>query len=283
MRGQSDHRPIAVFDSGVGGLSVVRALHGHLPDEPIVYLGDTARVPYGCKSPATVRRFVLEVGHFLARFHPKLMVVACNTATATALDALRRTFPVPCVGVIDPGSRAVLEASGGGPIGLVATETTLRTGAYRRRLHQLAPDVHLYEHACPLLVPLVEDGRTSDDPIVRLACAEYFGPLASTDVRAVLLGCTHYPLLRNAIARCLCPNVTIVDSAGATAAQVAELVERMGVRACPADASSRYFVTDNAARFGRIGRRFLGRPLDSVEEVELAELPSAPSRTPRAA
>jgi len=283
MRVISANRPIAVFDSGVGGLSVVRALRRHLPAESILYLGDTARVPYGSKSPTTVARFVAEVGTFLARFDPKLMVAACNTASATGLRALGRVFAGPCVGVIEPGARAALEAARGRPIGLVATETTLATGAYRGHIRRIEPAARLVEHACPLFVPLVEDGRSSDDPVVRLVCEEYIGRFRDTDVAVLLLGCTHYPLLEKAIAQCLRPDVRIVDSAGATAAHVAALLDRVGLRAAPGTGSSRYFVTDNAARFRAIGRRFLGEPLTHVEEIDLAELTHPQPGTSRAA
>ncbi|MBE3068930.1 MAG: glutamate racemase, partial [Planctomycetes bacterium] len=214
-------RPIGIFDSGLGGLTVVRAIRRRLPAEAIVYFGDTARVPYGIKSGRTVARFAAEDCEFLLRHDPKCIVAACNTASAAAIPALQKRFDVPICGVIEPGATAAVRAAGGRPIGILATEGTIASGAYRRAIHARLPGAVLVEKACPLLVPLVEEGRTPADPIVRAVLAEYLGPMRAAGVGTVVLWCTHYPLVRDAIAEVLGPGVTLVDSATAVAEDVA--------------------------------------------------------------
>jgi len=275
-------RPIGIFDSGLGGLTVVRAVRRRLPAESIVYFGDTARVPYGIKSGQTITRFAEEDGAFLSRFDPKFIVVACNTASATAIPSLSGRFRQPVCGVIEPGARVAVAAARGRPIGVIGTEATINSGAYRIAIHRHLPGAWIVEKACPLLVPLVEEGRPPDDPIVRAVLAEYLGPMCEAGVGSIVLGCTHYPLLRDAIARAVGPDVALVDSADAVAEEVAARLAAEGLqepvaganRSADADLSEatdlptlRMFVSDNPDRFRRIGCRFLGTEISEVSLV----------------
>jgi len=269
-------RPIGIFDSGLGGLTVVRAVRRRLPAERIVYFGDTARVPYGIKSARTVTRFAAEACGLLARHEPKCLVAACNTASATAMPALADGFDVPILGVIEPGVEAALSACPNGPIGVIATEATVASEAYRRAIRRHAPDVRVLERACPLLVPIVEEGRAPDDPVVRAVLAEYLAPLAEAGVGAVVLGCTHYPLLKGAMAAVLGPDVPLVDSAEAVAERVADRLGADGLLAEGRDGDWQFFVSDNPDRFREVGGRFLGAPADPVTLVSVEALSAGP-------
>lgn len=261
--------PIAVFDSGLGGLSVVRHLRQLLPGEHIVYFGDTARVPYGSKSRQTVVTFALESARFLMQFEPKLVVAACNTASALALDALRDQLPVPVVDVVAPGARAAGEHAAHGAIGIIGTEATIGSGAYPAALRAIAPGVEVVSKACPLFVALVEEGRNQHEPIVSAVIADYLGEIRARGIRALVLGCTHYPLLRDAIAAFLGPAVYIVDSGRETSLAVRAALEAGGDLCPTAQAGSlTCYVSDNPARFKRVGSRFLGHELETVEFVE---------------
>lgn len=268
-----DNRPIGVFDSGLGGLSVVRRLRQQLPGESVVYFGDTARVPYGTKSRETVIRFALQDARFLLRFDPKLIVVACNTASAVALPALRDALDVPVVGVVEAGARAAVEHAGGGPVGVIGTEATIRSGSYVAAIRRLDARLEVVARPCPLLVPLVEEGRTPDDAIVRLAVEEYLAPLHAAGVRAVVLACTHYPLLAPAIRVALGDTTHIVDCGEQTARDVARICRQSNALSeAAAPASMRCFVSDRPQRFAELGARFLGEPLVDVQLVPLDEI-----------
>lgn len=263
------HEPIAIFDSGIGGLSVVRQLRQLLPGEPLVYFGDTARVPYGSKTRQTVVNFSLDIARFLMQFEPKLMIVACNTASALALDDLQKELPIPVIGVVEPGAQAAVRSARGGDILVLGTEATISSGAYPRAISRLDASVKVISQACPLLVPLVEEGRAADDPIVNLTIRDYLRVIAGHHVTTAVLGCTHYPLLRDAIAAALGPDVTIIDSGRETSHVVRDRLTEMG-GLCRADQKGtlRCFVSDNVARFQRTGARFLHEPLEHVELVE---------------
>lgn len=262
-------RPIAVFDSGLGGLSVVRALRDLLPAEDLVYFGDTARVPYGIKSRRTVAQFALEDARFLLRYEPKLIVAACNTASALAMSELEAGLPLPVVGVVRPGARAAVRAARGRPIAIIGTEATIGSRAYESAIRRLDPAADVHALACPLFVPLVEEGRGCDDPIVRLTVATYLGPLGRLGLGAIVLGCTHYPLLRDAIAAQLGPAVAIVESGEETARAVRDVLEATGdLCSSSAPGTMQCFVSDNPARFRSIGSGFLGHELEHVELVE---------------
>jgi glutamate racemase len=265
--------PIAIFDSGVGGLTVAAAIAKRLPHERLVYLGDTARLPYGTKSAETVTRYAVQAARALMRFEPKLIVIACNTASAVALPVLTATYaPVPVVGVVEPGARAAVAASGGGAIAVIATEGTVKGGAYVRAIHALKPNVRVVQRACPLFVSLAEEGWT-DGPVPELAAERYlkdvFGGFDKPDT--LVLGCTHFPVLARAIAKSAGMNVTLVDSAATTAREVeATLTARKLRREGPAT-PPKFLATDAPERFARVGSLFFGQPI-APDQVELVDL-----------
>jgi glutamate racemase len=262
-------RPIGVFDSGIGGLTVVAALRALLPNESIFYLGDTARVPYGGKSPATVQRYSLEIAAMLIEQNAKTIVVGCNTASALALSRLEETLPVTVTGVILPGARAAIAKTQSGHIGVIGTRATIASGAYERALCSLNPDVRVTARACPLLVPLIEEGWL-ESPITDEIILQYLAPLMNDGVDTLVLGCTHYPLLRNAIARLAGDKIALVDSAQNCALAVRDLLERENLSA-PKSSSARLEIalTDPPDAFLRVAREAL--QLD-VGEVQVCTL-----------
>lgn len=260
-------RPIGVFDSGVGGLTVVRALMERLPFENIVYFGDTARVPYGVKSVATIETFTGQITDFLLARDVKLLIIACNTMAAVAQHVVKQRAAVPVLDVIDAGALAAARQSPSGNIGVIGTPTTINSNAYARRIHALAPGARVYSQACPLFVPLVEEGWL-DHPVTRLTAQEYLKPVLAEHVDTLVLGCTHYPLLKPLLRDVAGPGVQLVDSAITVAEQTARVLAEAGL-ANPGDVSAeaRYFVSDVPLRFQTIGERFLGRTLGPVELV----------------
>jgi len=259
-------RAIGIFDSGVGGLTVLREVNRILPDEQLIYFGDTARVPYGTKSPATVERYALEAAEFLVSKGVKLLVVACNTASAVALPALKSRFDVPVVGVIEPGARRAVAVTRNRHIGVIGTEGTVKSKAYVRALHQLDAGIQVSSVACPLFVPLAEEGWAEHE-VAHLAAREYLASLVAARVDTLVLGCTHYPLLKNTLADVLGSDVQLVDSAAETALTVAaqlkeHALERNGSGSAPA-----YYVSDVPTRFERVGSHFLGHSLGEVQQV----------------
>jgi glutamate racemase len=264
---------IGIFDSGIGGLTVARAIHELLPQEHTIYLGDTARVPYGPKSPATVRRYSHEILDWLLAQGVKAIVVACNTATAHALESLRAASPVPVIGVVEPGARAAIAATRTRNVAVIGTAGTVASGAYRRALLALDAGLTVTEQACPLFVPLVEEGWFAH-PATRLVADEYLAPVRAAHADALVLGCTHYPLLKPMLAEVLGPDVALIDSAEETARDVASALLAQGLeRAEDAPAVHRWVATDDVARFARVGTLFTGRPLEAVELVELGGSP----------
>lgn len=258
--------PIGVFDSGVGGLTVVAALQRLLPQESILYLGDTARLPYGTKSPQTVLAYSRKIVSFLVGRGVKAVVVACNTASAVTAGALEP--PVPLWGVLQPGARRAAALSRG-RVGVIATESTIGSDAYGKELRRLRPELEVVSQACPLLVPLVEEGW-HDDPVAREVARRYLEPVKASHVDTLVLGCTHYPLLRKAIAELMGEGVELVDSAEAVAAVVATDLERQGLLSDGESAPEHHFcVTDAGDRFARIGARFLGVESISLEWVDV--------------
>ncbi len=266
--------PIGVFDSGVGGLTVVKELVNRFPRESIVYFGDTARVPYGIKSKETVTRFAVEDMAFLMRSNPKLVVVACNTASANALGSLQKEFDCPIIDVVTPGASQACSETKTGRIGLIATEATVKSKAYEKEINGLDPDMRIFSRACPLLVPLVEEGRTADDPIVRAVVWEYLSEFEGLDLDTLILGCTHYPVIKDAIAQCM-SNVTIVDSASATAKAVSDNHADLLTNDEETSPARTFYVSDNPDRFREIGRRMTGLPLDDVRLVDLSDIVTA--------
>jgi glutamate racemase len=269
MRNGDATAPIGVFDSGIGGLTVVRELMRQLPDERIIYFGDTARVPYGPKSPDTVRRYAREIATWLQHQGVKSIVVACNTATAHALETLTHEFAFPVIGVVEPGARAAVRASHGGAIGVIGTAGTIGSGAYERAIRVLAPQARIAARACPLFVPLVEEGWLDRDA-TRLIADEYLAPLRQDHVETLVLGCTHYPLLKPLIADVMGCKVQLIDSAQETAAETARVLESKGLRTSVGLTGEHRFVASDAAeQFLRMGQRFLGTAIDRVETVTL--------------
>ena len=228
----SDARPIGVFDSGVGGLTVVKALRDLLPNESIFYLGDTARVPYGGKSAGTVERYSLEMAEMLVGEDVKAVVVACNSASSVALPKLEQTLSVPVIGVIKPGAQAAIAATRNRHVGVIGTRATIKSGAYERALRALEPKIDISTQACPLLVPLIEEGWL-EDKLTDNAIARYLEPLIGKGIDTLVLGCTHYPLLTGAIARVLKRQIMIVDSAQNCARAVEEMLDQQSLRAAP--------------------------------------------------
>ena len=266
-------RPIGVFDSGVGGLTVVRALMERLPHERIVYFGDTARVPYGVKSVGTIEQFTAQIVDFLLAQDVKMLIVACNTMAAVASHVVKERaalHDLPVLDVIEAGARAAVDASAGRAIGVIATPTTINSNAYARRMHALDDSVRVFSQACPLFVPLVEEGWL-DHPVTRLTAQEYLKPVLAEHVDTLVLGCTHYPLLKPLLREVAGPSVQLVDSAVTTAEQTARLLRELRL-ANPGNSGEgppdyRYVVTDVPLRFTTIGERFLGRALGRVDVV----------------
>ena len=262
--------PIGVFDSGLGGLTVVHALLERLPAESLVYVGDTARIPYGPKSPDTVRRYAKQIAEFLVEQGVKAIVVACNTATAHALDVLRETVSVPVIGVIAPGARAAARSSRGGPVGVIGTAGTIASGAYERAIHAENSSIEVHAVACPLFVPLVEEGWV-DHPATRLIAHEYLAPLRLAHVDTLVLGCTHYPLLAPTLQAEMGPDVRLIDSAAETAAATLQLLsERELLCALMHLPAHRFIASDAPERFLTLGRRFLGSTITNVEHIAFA-------------
>jgi glutamate racemase len=273
--------PLGIFDSGLGGLTVAAALREALPREHLIYLGDTARVPYGTRSPATIVRYARNNVAFLRKQGVKMVVVACNTVSAQGIDGLTDGGDLPVIGVIRPGARAAIEASAGGPIAVLGTPGTIRSGAYVQALHELDPDRTVVPLACPLFVPLVEEGWV-DHQVTTLVAREYLAPLRGTGVDTIILGCTHYPLLEKTIAavatEVLGHPVTLVDSAHAVARDVAALLTRMNLARREESAGDRRFcVTDAPDRVGDVASRFWG---DAVPRMEHVDVMNAPEKTP---
>lgn len=277
-----DPRSIGVFDSGIGGLTVVRALRHRMPNEDIIYFGDTARVPYGNKSTQTVTQFSQEICHFLMGFDPKVIVVACNTASAVALGDLTAQIPVPIHGVVEPGARAAVDAAAGGVIAVVATEATIHSDAYRRAIMQINSSQRVTQKACPLFVPLVEEGRSCDDPITLLSVRDYLTPVLKLGPKVIVLGCTHYPLLKRAFTQVAGEDVLLVDSGEQTAQTVADkLAARGALTDSTRPGKLSCYVSDNPQRFKEIGQRFFGHPITDVTWVPHEQLMTSHAAAPK--
>lgn len=262
-----DNRPIGVFDSGVGGLTVVKQLIKSLPWESIIYFGDTARIPYGNKSEETVQRFAVEDSFFLLDKNVKIVVVACNTSSSVALKFLKKILPVPVIGVIEPGARAAVQYSKNGRIGVIGTVATIRSNSYTREIHTITPDVHVFPQACPLFVPLVEEGWTEDEATYMIA-KRYLHGLQLNKIDTLILGCTHYPLLKNAIQKILGSGVHLIDSGVETAGVVEKILRENNLMADKDQIPQNYFyLSDIPYKFQEIAERFLERTIPHVETV----------------
>jgi glutamate racemase len=278
----SPSSPIVVIDSGLGGLTVVRAVREALPDEDILYFGDTARLPYGSKTAGTVTTFVQQIISYLSSFDPKHIVIACNTATALSLSAIRPMFPgLSMSGVIEPGAKAAVAAAGSKMIpiiGVIATEATIRSRAYERAICHRRNHARLLLKPTPLLVPIIEEGRRDKDPLLRLALEQYLRPLIEKRIEVLVLGCTHYPILRKLITEIVGPAVKVIDSAEQCAQDVAHRLAAKGLVRHPdghgeqGRGALRTFVTDDPIRFKKLASRFLGTEVELPTWVSPDEL-----------
>jgi len=268
MKDKSE-RAIGVFDSGIGGLTVFRALMEHAPFENITYFGDTARVPYGIKSVETITQYAREITTFLLSKEVKLLIVACNTMAAVAIDAIKELSPVPVLDVIDAGALMAATRSRSRRIGVIGTPTTVNSNAYTRAIYQHDAGSYVFSQACPLFVPLVEEGWL-EHPVTRLTAQEYLKPVKAEHIDTLVLGCTHYPLLKPLIQEIMGPDVMLIDSAEAMADIAATLLKESRMENPSRQPPEyRYYVTDVPYRFQTIGEHFLGRSLSHVEVVKL--------------
>ena len=263
------NRPIGIFDSGLGGLTVVSAVRDLLPHESIIYFGDTARVPYGPKSKEAVTGYARQIAAFLLSYDVKMIVIACNTASAYALKTLQKSVAVPVVGVIEPGARYAASISHSKRIGVIGTEGTIRSLSYTAAISRFDKRAEVFTRACPLFVPLVEEGWL-DHPVTRLVAREYLSLFAHHNIDTLVLGCTHYPLLKPVIAKIVGKSVRLVDSAEATARQVSDiLIENNIVSGRRQAGSYTFYSSDAPQKFQELGERFLGRPMSGVKKIIL--------------
>lgn len=260
--------PIGVFDSGIGGLTVVRALRARLPQEHILYFGDTARVPYGVKSPETIAQFATQITEFLLEQRVKLLIVACNTMAAVASHGIRALSPVPVLDVLEAGAQAAVGATRSRRVGVIGTLATVTSRAYEQAIRDRDGAIETHAQACPLFVPLIEEGWL-DHPVTRLTAQEYLAPLLQRRIDTLVLGCTHYPLLAPLIREIAGPEVCMVDSAETVAEQAAARLAEGGIEnRDPGPATLRFFVTDVPQRFREVGERFLGAGFAHVHVVK---------------
>ncbi len=266
----NNHRPIGIFDSGVGGLTVLKAIEQILPFEKLLYLGDTAQAPYGPRSPEKITQLSIQNTLFLQKFKIKLLVVACNTASAFALQTLKLRFKsFPVVDVISPGSKFALAKTQNFRIGIIGTIGTISSQAYPRTLHQLSNKIKIFQKSCPLFVPLVEEGWLNH-PVTRLVAKDYIRGLKKTKIDTLIMGCTHYPLLKQAIRGVLGSKVHLVDSASATAQEIKSILRQLNLLSSETrKMSADYFVTDHPDRFIRVGSIFLGKKIKHVDKIRL--------------
>ncbi len=262
------NRPIGIFDSGIGGLTVVKELKKQLPNEQLIYFGDTARIPYGTKSKELIRQFAVEDAQFLMQFDIKLLIVACNTASSLAIDTLREHFSLPIVGVVKPGARAAAEKSKNKRIGVIGTPSTINSGAFAEEIKKQIKTNDIYSQACPMLVPLVEEGWL-DGEITRLTLEKYLKNLINKDVDTLILGCTHYPLLKSSIEKVTQRRMALIDSGLETAKRVKEILLKENLANDGAkESDDLYFVSDNPQKFQKIGSMFLGKELENVRRID---------------
>lgn len=263
----SNSRPIGVFDSGIGGLTVVRALNHRLPHENIIYFGDTARVPYGPKSSLVVREYAAQDTDVLLEHNVKMIVIACNTVSALALDVVQKRAKVPVVGVISPGAEAAVQATTKKRVGVIGTVGTINSNAYTNALRQIDPSIQAFSQACPLFVPLAEEGWT-DHKATELIAKEYLFPLTLEKIDTLILGCTHYPILKDVISKVLHHNVSLIDSGEATAQAVARLLDELNIsNTSKLKPNLQFTVSDVPHKFTEVGERFLGQKLGRVHRV----------------
>ncbi len=265
MQRVSAEMPIGIFDSGIGGLTVMKEITRLLPEEDIIYLGDTARVPYGIRSPETVRKYSLENAYFLMSRGIKILVIACNTSSSVSLDLLSEKLPVPVTGVVGPGARAAASATKLKRVAVIGTETTINSRAYERAIKEIDDSISVTGVACPLFVPLIEEGWTEGE-VVRLTAEKYLSPVRYNGVDCLVLGCTHYPIIKDVIEDAV--KIRLIDSAAETAKEVRRVLKDAGMlRRSRADVSREFFVTDSPGKFVSAGERFLGRKILNISRI----------------
>ena len=267
----SDLKPdsaIGIFDSGIGGITVMKQIINRLPGERLIYFADSARFPYGTKSAATVTKFASSIVRFLLHKEIKMIVVACNSASALALDTIKRDFQIPMVGVIEPGAQAAVGSSKTGRVGVIGTNATIQSGAYYEAIKRIDPQIEVFQQACPIFVSMVEEGWV-DKEVTRLAAREYLEPLKEKDIDVLLLGCTHYPMLRKVISEYMGPGVKLVDCGSSCAEEIERTLSGLDLNNPSANNGSRkYFVTDMPERFKQLGEQFLGLEINNIEIVD---------------
>jgi glutamate racemase len=258
-----------VFDSGIGGLTVLKEIISELPYEDTIYFGDTARVPYGIRSPETVTRYSFESARFLSAKGIKVLVIACNTVSSVSLGALQKAAAIPVIGVIEPGAKAAVAVTGNKKVGVIGTTATIQSGSYARAIKALDNSVEVTGLACPLFVPLVEEGWT-EGKIVEMIAEKYLKEIRDSGIDTLVLGCTHYPLLKGVLSRFLGNNVTLIDSAIETAREIKALIERSSLlKSSSGGVKHEYYVTDSPEKFREVGERFMGRKLHNIQKIEL--------------
>lgn len=260
------NRPIGIFDSGLGGLTVVKEIIKKLPSEDIVYFGDTARVPYGSKSKETVTRFSVENVEFLLRFNAKLIIVACNTSSSLSINVLRSRFKIPVIGVIEPGVKKAVSVTGNRRIGVIGTKATIASHSYEKEIKRHDGDIKCITQSCPLFVPLVEE-QWIRNKVTRIVAERYLRPVIGQKVDTLILGCTHYPLLKAVMRKIVGRGVKLIDSAEEVAWDAKRLLEREGMLRKDGRARHRFFVSDEPANFKKIGEKFLGRKISFIKKV----------------
>jgi len=261
----TDARPIGIFDSGVGGLTVVDKIRSILPGEDVIYFGDTARVPYGTKSKETVTKFSVENVEFLMEHDVKLVIVACNTASSLSLDFLKRCFKVPIIGVIEPGAREAVSVTRNNRIGVIGTHATVSSGAYEKAIRKISPRYSVFTQACPLFVPLVEEGWAEDN-VTRTIARTYLGGMKAKAVDTLIMGCTHYPILKDVLKKVMGSSVALIDSANEIAKEARNILDAGGLLNSPrAKGRDMFFVSDEPSRFIRIGEKFLKQRIKCVK------------------
>lgn len=263
--------PVGVFDSGIGGLTVVKRINELLPNESIIYIGDTARIPYGPKSPHVVREFSLEIGSYLVARECKAIVIACNTASSFGLSTLTAKLPVPVLGVVGPGAASAVAATKNNRIGVIGTRGTISSEAYQNAILAIRKQCRVFASPAPLLVPLVEEGHL-DDAFTRMALEFYLAPLLKEKIDTLVLGCTHYPLLEESIRAFVGPGITVVDSALSSAHSLKDLLDDASLASTNKNGKNRFLATDNPEGFKGQGERFFGRSLGQVQLLSLEEL-----------
>jgi glutamate racemase len=263
------NRPIGVFDSGIGGLTVLKEILKELPNESTIYLGDTARVPYGIRSAETVIRYSFENTKFLSSKDIKLLVVACNTASSVSLDAIKNTVAIPVIGVIEPGAKAAVTATKNKRIGVIGTEATVRSNAYTTAMKAIDESIEVFSLSCPLFVPLVEEGWTEGN-ITTLIVKQYLDRISDKGIDTTVLGCTHYPLLKKVIGEVLGEGVRLIDSAVETSLEIKKILEVLRLNRGQTGIPLReFFVTDSPERFLKVGENFLGQKIEHIEKISV--------------